>query len=79
MCVDDNTVALTFDDGPHENTERLLDDLEALGADVAASFFLMGQQVGVLYCTVLHQPVSVCMRPRPGGAESGSALARRLS
>ena len=36
-------VALTFDDGPHEMTERYLDALDDLG--VPATFFLCGREV----------------------------------
>ncbi|MGE0491740.1 MAG: polysaccharide deacetylase family protein [Vulcanimicrobiota bacterium] len=40
---DDSTVALTFDDGPSEHTEELLDILAAL--EVKATFFVIGSQV----------------------------------
>lgn len=41
--VDVRSVALTFDDGPSEDTERILDSLAAL--DVRAAFFMIGRQV----------------------------------
>src|SRR5712691_9554801 len=41
--TDTASVALTFDDGPSEDTERILD---VLGAhDVSATFFMLGRQV----------------------------------
>lgn len=41
--MDTNSVALTFDDGPAEDTERLLDVLAA--HDVPATFFMIGKRV----------------------------------
>lgn len=41
--ADVRSVALTFDDGPAEDTERILDTLAAL--DVRAAFFMIGRQV----------------------------------
>jgi peptidoglycan/xylan/chitin deacetylase (PgdA/CDA1 family) len=41
--TDANEVALTFDDGPSEDTEMLLDVLAEL--EVSATFFMVGQQV----------------------------------
>lgn len=40
---DTPTVALTFDDGPSEDTERVLDVLQAY--DVPATFFMIGREV----------------------------------
>lgn len=40
-CDVQKCVALTFDDGPGEHTEKLLDDLEEAG--VPATFFVLGQ------------------------------------
>ena len=42
-CTGGESVALTFDDGPSADTERLLDVLSELG--VKAAFFLVGKQV----------------------------------
>lgn len=42
-CSKAKCVALTFDDGPGEYTERLLDDLKR--ADARATFFMLGQNV----------------------------------
>lgn len=39
----DRSICLTFDDGPHPNTEKILDTLKRQGAK--ASFFLNGAQV----------------------------------
>src|SRR5207244_4280433 len=41
--IDTGSVALTFDDGPTGDTERILDRLAA--ADVRAAFFMIGRQV----------------------------------
>ena len=41
--VDVKSVALTFDDGPADDTARILDHLAAL--DVRAAFFMLGRQV----------------------------------
>lgn len=41
--VDTGSVTLTFDDGPTEDTERILDTLAA--ADIRAAFFMIGRQV----------------------------------
>ena len=41
--TDTHSVALTFDDGPSPDTERILDTLDACG--VRAAFFMVGQQV----------------------------------
>ena len=41
--LDVKSVALTFDDGPADDTERILDTLAAL--DVRAAFFMIGRQV----------------------------------
>jgi peptidoglycan/xylan/chitin deacetylase (PgdA/CDA1 family) len=41
--VDTAAVALTFDDGPTDDTERILDGLAA--AQVRAAFFMIGRQV----------------------------------
>jgi peptidoglycan/xylan/chitin deacetylase (PgdA/CDA1 family) len=41
--VSSGSVALTFDDGPTDDTERILDKLAA--ADVRAAFFMIGRQV----------------------------------
>jgi peptidoglycan/xylan/chitin deacetylase (PgdA/CDA1 family) len=41
--ADTNSVALTFDDGPSEDTESILDVLKAYG--VKAAFFMIGTQV----------------------------------
>lgn len=42
--TDERTVALTFDDGPHQQATRAVLDLLA-GARVPATFFLVGEQV----------------------------------
>jgi len=39
-CTEPNTIALTFDDGPYEYTEELLDQLKA--ANIKATFFING-------------------------------------
>src|SRR2546430_10969667 len=41
--TDTNEVALTFDDGPSEDTEELLDMLEQ--SQVKATFFMVGKNV----------------------------------
>ncbi len=41
--MEPNTYALTFDDGPSENSNALLDILAANG--VKANFFLVGTQI----------------------------------
>jgi peptidoglycan/xylan/chitin deacetylase (PgdA/CDA1 family) len=41
--ADTHSVTLTFDDGPTEDTERILDKLAA--ANVRAAFFMIGRQV----------------------------------
>ncbi|OUM61640.1 carbohydrate esterase family 4 protein [Piromyces sp. E2] len=40
-CIKPNTVALTFDDGPFEYTNKLLDTLKA--ANIKATFFINGE------------------------------------
>jgi peptidoglycan/xylan/chitin deacetylase (PgdA/CDA1 family) len=40
-CVEPNTIALTFDDGPSEYTEHFLDLL--LNYDARATFFVLGE------------------------------------
>src|SRR5436853_4996166 len=43
--TDTSSVALTFDDGPSEDTERILD---VLGShDLSATFFMLGRQVAL--------------------------------
>lgn len=42
-CAEIKCVALTFDDGPGQHTERLVDILDRL--DVTVTFFMLGEQV----------------------------------
>lgn len=60
-CRIDKCVALTFDDGPSEDTARLLDLLTTTG--VPATFFMLGHQVAE------HRDLA---RVTAGGAEIGS-------
>jgi peptidoglycan/xylan/chitin deacetylase (PgdA/CDA1 family) len=41
--TDNSSIALTFDDGPSDDTERVLDALDRFG--VRAAFFMIGRQV----------------------------------
>lgn len=43
FCGNDKQIALTFDDGPSDYTDELLDGLEAYGAK--ASFFILGKKI----------------------------------
>src|SRR2546427_6085317 len=43
--TDTSSVALTFDDGPSEDTERILDVLGSY--DLSATFFMLGRQVAL--------------------------------
>lgn len=46
-CTEPNTIALTFDDGPYNYTEKILSDLEAAGAK--ATFFVTGTLYDCIY------------------------------
>ena len=61
-CAVARCVALTFDDGPGQHTERLLDILDAL--DVRATFFMLGTQV--------EQFPDVARRAHEAGHEIGT-------
>jgi peptidoglycan-N-acetylglucosamine deacetylase len=42
-CIDVNHIAITFDDGIHANTEKILDILDY--HDVSATFFVNGENI----------------------------------
>ncbi|MCI8920284.1 MAG: polysaccharide deacetylase family protein [Acutalibacter sp.] len=50
QAAEKKLVAITYDDGPYENTERLLDGLKERG--VHATFFLVGKKIPSLEKTV---------------------------
>jgi peptidoglycan/xylan/chitin deacetylase (PgdA/CDA1 family) len=57
-CTVPNTVALTFDDGPYQYTEQLLDTLDAAG--FRATFFMNGNNYGHIedYAPTLHRMIN---------------------
>ena len=46
-CTAPNTIALTFDDGPFDYTDSVLDQLDAAG--MKGTFFINGQNWGNIY------------------------------
>ena len=52
-CVEPGMIALTFDDGPHENTVAILDSLAAV--DARATFFISGDMISHSSAAVMRR------------------------